>query len=167
MASVAITHLVCRAQIPIAPAAPPPATSRGFLPCRLSDAGPKPRCWQHRPSVTGIRNPQQTRKSGHATGKSALPRQRTSSARPVRSVVPIADSCTAAKRVDPSVPASTVYSGNPAFRRPSVTSCAFDCPPQALHPDIVKAGLTSSRRAAASRASASHPRWTKADARQR
>jgi hypothetical protein len=63
--------------------------------------------------------------------------------------------------------ASTVHSGNPAFRRPSVTSCAFDCPPQALHPDIVKAGLTSSRRAAASRASASRPRWAKADARQK
>jgi len=59
------------------------------------------------------------------------------------------------------------YSGNPAFRSPSVTSCAFDCPPQAIHPDIVTAGLTSSRRAAASRASASRPRWAKADARQR
>ena len=33
--------------------------------------------------------------------------------------------------------------------------------------DIVKAGSTSSRRAAASRASASRPRWAKADARQR
>jgi hypothetical protein len=64
-----------------------------------------------------------------------------------------------------SARASTVHSGNPAFRRPSVTSCAFDCPLQAIHPD--KAGLTSSRRAAASRASASRPRWAKADARQR
>jgi hypothetical protein len=40
MASIAITHRACRAQIPIAPAARPPATSRGFLPWRLSDAGP-------------------------------------------------------------------------------------------------------------------------------
>src|ERR1039457_2407120 len=38
--SVAITHLFSRAQIPIAPAARPRATSRGFLPWRLSDAGP-------------------------------------------------------------------------------------------------------------------------------
>jgi len=57
MASAAITHLVCRAQIPIAPAARPRATSRGFLPWRLSDAGPKPRCPRPRPSSAGIRNP--------------------------------------------------------------------------------------------------------------
>ena len=59
------------------------------------------------------------------------------------------------------------HSGNPAFRRPSISSFAFDCPPRAIHADIVKAGSTSSRRAAASRASASRPRWAKADARQR
>jgi len=60
-----------------------------------------------------------------------------------------------------------VHSGNPAFRRPSITSFAFDCPPRAIHAEIVKPGSTSSRRAAASRASASRPRWAKADARQR
>jgi hypothetical protein len=57
------------------------------------------------------------------------------------------------------------HSGNPAFRRPSVNSFAFDRPPRAIHADIVKAGSTSSIRAAASRASASRPRWAKADAR--
>jgi len=40
MASIAITHRTCHAQISIAPAARPPATSRGFLPWRLSDARP-------------------------------------------------------------------------------------------------------------------------------
>jgi hypothetical protein len=59
------------------------------------------------------------------------------------------------------------HSGNPALRRPSISSFAFDCPPRAIHADIVKAGSTSSRRAAASRASASRPRWAKAEARQR
>jgi hypothetical protein len=59
MASIAITHRACRAQIPIAPAARPPATSRGFLPWRLSDAGPKPRRSRPRPSQAGIRNPSQ------------------------------------------------------------------------------------------------------------
>ena len=59
------------------------------------------------------------------------------------------------------------YSGNPAFRRPSVISFAFDCPPRAIHEDIVNAGSVSSRRAAASRASTSRPRCAKADARQR
>src|SRR5215467_2533506 len=59
------------------------------------------------------------------------------------------------------------YSGTPAFRNPSINSFAFDCPPRAIHADIVKAGSTSSRRAAASRASASRPRRAKADARQR
>ena len=59
------------------------------------------------------------------------------------------------------------YSGNPAFRRPSINSFAFDCPPRAINADIVKAGSISSTRAAASRASASRPRWAKADARQR
>jgi hypothetical protein len=60
-----------------------------------------------------------------------------------------------------------VHSGNPALRRPSINSFAFDCPPRAIHADIVKPGSTSSRRAAASRASASRPRWANADARQR
>lgn len=50
------------------------------------------------------------------------------------------------------------HSGNPAFRRPSVISFAFDCPPRAIHEDIVNAGSVSSRRAAASRASTSRPR---------
>jgi len=59
------------------------------------------------------------------------------------------------------------HSGNPAFRRPSISSLEFDCPPRAIHADIVKAGSTSSRRAAASRASASRPRWANADARER
>jgi hypothetical protein len=59
------------------------------------------------------------------------------------------------------------HSGNPAFRRPSINSFALDCPPRAIHADIVKAGSVSSTRAAASRASSSRPRWAKADARQR
>ena len=33
------------------------------------------------------------------------------------------------------------HSGNPAFRRPSINSFAFDCPPRAINADIVKAGL--------------------------
>src|ERR1700730_10815055 len=37
------------------------------------------------------------------------------------------------------------HSGNPAFRRPSISSFEFDCPPRAVHADIVvKAGSTSS-----------------------
>ena len=60
-----------------------------------------------------------------------------------------------------------VHSGNPAFRRPSINSFEFACPPRAINADIVNAGSTSSRCAAASRASASRPRWAKADARQR
>ena len=72
MASAAITHLVCRAQIPIAPAARPRATSRGFLPWRLSDAGPKPRCPRPRPSSAGIRNPSQKR-TDRGRGGRALP----------------------------------------------------------------------------------------------
>jgi len=59
------------------------------------------------------------------------------------------------------------HSGNPAFRRPSIDSLAFDCLLRALHEEIVKAGSVSSTRAAASRASVSRPRWAKADARQR
>src|SRR6202163_4036215 len=59
------------------------------------------------------------------------------------------------------------HSGSPAFRSPSVSSVAFDCPPRAIHEEIVKAGSTSRRDAAASRASASRPRWAQADARQR
>ena len=66
-----------------------------------------------------------------------------------------------------SAQAARAHSGNPAFRSPSIISFAFDCPPRAIHADIVKAGSSSSRRAAASRASASRPRWAKADARQR
>ena len=63
--------------------------------------------------------------------------------------------------------AQETYSGNPAFRRPSMVSFEFEYPLRAINPEIVKAGSTSSRRAAASRASASRPRWAKADARQR
>lgn len=59
------------------------------------------------------------------------------------------------------------YSGSPAFRRPSINSFAFDCPPRAINADIVKAGSNSSTRAAASCASTSRLRWAKADARQR
>ena len=43
----------------------------------------------------------------------------------------------------------------------------FDSRLRAIHADIVKAGSISTARAAASRASASRPRWAKADARQR
>src|SRR5439155_10649433 len=43
MPSLAITHLACRTQIPIGPAAPPRPTSHGFLPWRLSDDGPRVR----------------------------------------------------------------------------------------------------------------------------
>jgi hypothetical protein len=56
------------------------------------------------------------------------------------------------------------YSGNPAFRRPSINSFEVDSPRWATQADIVKAGSVSSRRAAASRASASRPRWAKAHA---
>jgi hypothetical protein len=59
------------------------------------------------------------------------------------------------------------YSGNPAFRRPSINSFTFLPAPRAINADIVKAGSISSARAAASCASASRPRWAKADARQR
>ena len=63
---------------------------------------------------------------------------------------------------------SESYSGNPAFRKPSIISFAFiDSRLRAIHADIVKAGSILSTRAAASRASASRPRWAKADARQR
>ena len=55
------------------------------------------------------------------------------------------------------------YSGNPAFRRPSINSFTF-LGPRAINADIVKAGSISSTRAAASCASASRPRWAKADA---
>ena len=66
-----------------------------------------------------------------------------------------------------SAPTHRAHSGNPAFRRPSINSFAFDCPPRAIAADIVKAGSISSRRVAASRASASRPRWALADARTR
>ena len=59
------------------------------------------------------------------------------------------------------------HSGNPAFRSPSINSFAFDCTPRTVREVIVKAGSSSSKRAAASRASASRPRWAKAEARQR
>jgi hypothetical protein len=59
-----------------------------------------------------------------------------------------------------------VHSGNPAFRRSSISSFAFD-PPRAIHEEIVKAGSTSSRCAPASRALASRPMSAKADARHR
>jgi hypothetical protein len=59
-----------------------------------------------------------------------------------------------------------LHSGSPAFRRPSISSFAFDFPVRAIHPVIVKVGSNSSTRAAASRASASRPRWAIAAARQ-
>ena len=51
-----------------------------------------------------------------------------------------------------SARASTVHSGNTAFRSSSISSFEFGCQPRAIHADIVKVGSTSSRRAAASRA---------------
>ena len=82
--------------------------------------------------------------------------------------VPLPDSCTAAEcRHSITLWALESYSGNPAFRRPSMNSFALASPPQAINGDIVKAGSSSSTRIAASRASASRPRWAKADARQR
>jgi hypothetical protein len=64
-------------------------------------------------------------------------------------------------------PGARAHSGNPAFRRPSISSFEFEYPPRAMNADIVKVGSVSSTRAAASRASASRPRWAKADARHR
>jgi hypothetical protein len=76
----------------------------------------------------------------------------------------IADSCAAAEcRYSITSWALESYSGNPAFRRPSINSFAFDCPPRAIYEDIAKPGSVSSRCAAASRASASRPRWANAD----
>jgi hypothetical protein len=49
--------------------------------------------------------------------------------------------------------AHRAHSGNPAFRRPSISSFEFDCPPRASHADMVKVGSSSRMRAAASRAS--------------
>jgi hypothetical protein len=63
--------------------------------------------------------------------------------------------------------ARPAHSGNPAFRRPSINSFEFEYPPRAINAEIAKAGSVSSTRAAASRASASRPRWANADARQR
>src|SRR6516162_2393412 len=60
-----------------------------------------------------------------------------------------------------------VHSGNPTFRRPSISSFEFVCPPRAIHVEIVKAGSSSNTRAAASRASASRPRWASAAVGQR
>jgi hypothetical protein len=59
------------------------------------------------------------------------------------------------------------HSGSPAFRRPSINSVEFVCPPRAIHAEIVKAGSSSNIRAIASCASVSRPTWAKADARQR
>jgi hypothetical protein len=47
-------------------------------------------------------------------------------------------------------PTNRAHSGNPAFRRPSISSFEFDCPPRAINADIVNAGSSSSTRAAAS-----------------
>ena len=59
--------------------------------------------------------------------------------------MPKPDSC-AAEECRHSITSWTLesYSGNPAFRRPSIISFAFDCPPRAIHADIVKAGSISS-----------------------
>ena len=59
------------------------------------------------------------------------------------------------------------HSGNPAFRRPSISNFEVKPLPRAIPTDIVKSGSSSSRRAAASRASASRPACAKADARTR
>ena len=54
------------------------------------------------------------------------------------------------------------YSGNPALRKPSIISFKFfDSRLRAIYADIVKAGSYPSTPAAASRASALHPRWRK------
>jgi hypothetical protein len=128
-----------RGQIPIASAAPPPPTSRDFVPWRFSDAG-RHSAWM----ASSCRRPRNLHISGlmHRTKRVLVrsPRRR--------------------KR-------ARAHSGNPAFRRPSINSFALDCPPRAIHADIVKAGSVSSTRAAASRVSSSRPRWAKADARQR
>jgi len=59
---------------------------------------------------------------------------------------------------------STAHSVSPASRNPSIISFAvFDSWLRPIHADIVKAGSISSMRAAASRASASRPKWAKAD----
>ena len=42
---------------------------------------------------------------------------------------------------DHLVAAGASYSGNPAFRRPSITSFAFDCPPRAIHRRYCKGGI--------------------------
>jgi len=47
-------------------------------------------------------------------------------------------SITSSARGDP------IHSGNPAFRRPSAISFAFDCPPRAIQEVIVKEGSVSS-----------------------
>jgi hypothetical protein len=66
----------------------------------------------------------------------------------------------------PITSSARAHSGNPALRRPSINSfeCEFDAPPRAIKAEIVTAGSSSSTRATASRASASRPRWAKADA---
>jgi transposase len=82
-------------------------------------------------------------------------------------LVPQPDSCAAAEcRHSITSWALESYSGKPTFRRPSIKSLEFVCPPRAINLEIVNAGSNSSIRAAASRASASRPRWAKADARQ-
>jgi hypothetical protein len=50
-----LPRIIRAAQIPIAQAAPPSSTSRGFLPWRFSDAGR--RSMRHRPSPAGVRKP--------------------------------------------------------------------------------------------------------------
>ena len=40
--------------------------------------------------------------------------------------------------------AAGVHSGNPALRRPSISSFEFACPPRAIHPATVNVGSTSS-----------------------
>jgi len=96
------------------------------------------------------------------------PHKRTSSVRPVRSekchFQTHASQRIASYSITLSKRAHHAHSGNPALRRPSISS-KNDSPPRAINADIVKAGSTSSKRAAASCASASRPRWAKADAR--
>jgi len=91
------------------------------------------------------------------------PYKQTSSVRPVRS-----EKCQKRSfRLSRLGQRTRVHSGNRAFRRPSINSFEFSCPPRAIHADIVNVGSVSSRRAAASRASTSRSRWAKADVRQR
>ena len=121
------------------------------------------------PAILAVRG--QTRHFERTPFTSGLPQLADIlSARRHVSNVPLPGSCPKQRKaysITSSARAHHAHSGNPAFRRPSVNSFMFDCAPRAIHPDTVNGGSNSSTRAAASWASASRPRWAKADARQR